>query len=97
MLGFIASYHIFEKELSHGILKYGPVNMGFKLKQMYQISSYEYDVLSAVSISDKHKSWIFLYFILLSLDTEVMYTKYKEFFSSDRRLWHLSIRMSQIS
>ena len=71
--------------------------MAFKLKEMDQISSYEYDVLSGLSISDKHKSLVFLYFILPSLDTKIMYTKYKEMLSSDTRLWHLSIRMSQIS
>ena len=71
--------------------------MAFKLKQMDLISSSEYQLLFHLNISVKFKSLVLLCLIFQKFSSQSTYLEYKNFFSSDRRLWHLSIRMRQIS
>ena len=93
-----ASYLILQKEFCDGsILEYGPVNVAFKLKEMYVISYNLYAIFSNLRITDKHKCLLLCQHIFAYLDIKSMYIEYKQFWSNDRRLWHLSLRMSQIS
>ena len=59
--------------------------------------SYYYELISNVStITDRHKSLILLQFISDFSRNLTMFLDFKEFLCSDRRLGHLSIRMSQL-
>ena len=85
---------ILENEFVHYFHEYGPINMAFELKERNLISSMQYQILSNLSINDKHKSWLLIDFISEHSDSvdDLM-----DIFSNDRRLWHLSIRLSQRS
>ena len=93
-----ASYLILKKEFCDGsILEYGPMNVAFKLKEMYVISYNLYAIFSNLIITDKHKCLLLCQHIFAHIDIISIYNDYKQFLSKDRRLWHLSLRMSQIS
>ena len=71
--------------------------MAFQLEQMNVINSREYEQILNFSISDKYKSLVLSSFSLKRFSIRWIYLECKNFFSSDRKLWHLSIRMRQIS
>ena len=85
-----------QKEFSRLILEYGPLNMAFKLKKRNLITSTQYEQLSNISIS-KHKSLVLVSFIFAKFYNQTHYMEYIEILSSDRRMWPLSIKLSEIS
>ena len=71
--------------------------MALQAKERIPWFSYYYELISNVSvIPDRHKSLILLEFILGFTHNITKFLDFKEFLSSDKRLEHLSIRMSQI-
>ena len=71
--------------------------MALRAKKRIPWFSYYYELISRIStIPDRHKSLILLEFISEFTSDITMFMDFKEFLSSDRRLGHLSIRMSQI-
>ena len=71
--------------------------MALRAKKRIPWFSYYYELISNVTtITDRHKSLILLAFISEFSRNITMFLDFKEFLSSDRRLGHLSIRMSQL-
>ena len=98
LISFIlASYLLFNKEFSSTVLEYGPVIMALKLKQSNVITSRQYEHLFKFDISDKYKSLVLSSFTLEKLKQKSYYWECKKLFNRDRKLWHLSITMRQIS
>ena len=97
LISFIlASHLLFNKEFSSTVLEYGPVILAFKLEQMNIINSRQYEQLFNLNVSDKYKSLVLSSFTF----DQFILTKYLEcinVFNSDRKLWHLSIRIRQRS
>ena len=97
LISFIlASHLLFNKEFSSTVLEYGPVILAFKLEQMNIINSRQYEQLFNLNVSDKYKSLVLSSFTL----SQFILSKYLEcinVFNSDRKLWHLSIRIRQRS
>ena len=97
LISFIlASHFLFKKEFRSTVLEYGPVIMAFKLKQMNVINSRQYEQIFNLNVSDKYKSLVISSF---TFDRFIIskYMKCKNVFNSDRKLWHLSIRIRHIS
>ena len=93
----LVSHLILESEIVHDILEFGPVQMALRAKERIPWFSHYYEFISNVStITDRHKSLILLEFISEFARNITMFQDFKEFLSSDRRLEHLSIRMSRI-
>ena len=78
------------------VLEYGPVFMAFKLEQMNVINSRQYQQIYNLNVSDKYKSLVLSNFIFKKFGIYI-YLQCKNLFDSDRKWWHLSIRIRQIS
>ena len=71
--------------------------MALRAKERIPWFSYYYELISNVTtITDRHKSLILLAFISEFSRNITKFLDFKEFLSSDRKLGHLSIRMSQL-
>ena len=78
------------------VLEYGPVIMAFKLEQMDLLNSRKYQMIYNLNVSDKYKSLVLSNFIFKYFGTYI-YLQCKNLFDSDRKWWHLSIRIRQAS
>ena len=73
------------------------MNIAFKGKDVIPMFSDCYKQFSNTSINDRHKSLILLhYFSQFAYYRITAFEGFNDILSSDRRLWHLSIRMSQL-
>ena len=73
--------------------------MNLALKGQHVIPKFSecYRLFSNTSINDRHKSLILLhYFSQFAYNNIKAFMGYNNVLSSDRRLWHLSIRMNQL-
>ena len=71
--------------------------MATKLKDLDILPLHNYNVLIKLNGSTSHKSLFLVHYISQIILTKIKYMELKSFFSSDRSLWHLSMRMTQIS
>ena len=72
--------------------------MAFKLQQMNVTSLTKYyEQLLNLNIRDEYKSLVLSSYTLRMFAIRRIYLECKNIFSSDRKLWHLAIRMRQIS
>ena len=70
--------------------------MAFKLQQMNLINSRKYKQILHLNVSDKCKSLVLSVFLFYKLRISE-YLQCKNIFDSDRKWWHLSIRIRQRS
>ena len=83
-------------EESHNTLvEYGCMKMALKLKDRNILPQNDYDYLSHLNISDKHKSLLLIDNILDAIRKRDTNEEFHAFLNNDRKLWHLSLRMRQ--
>ena len=91
-----ASFLIVCKEIQVVTLEYGPMNMALKLKQRQILDSHQHQKLSELNINDYHKSLVLVNYILDSVTLKHNFEQFKAFMNSEEKLWHVSLRMTQI-
>ena len=83
-------------EESHNtIVEYGPMKMALELRDRNILTQFDYECLSNLSISDKHKSLVLFNYIMHAITTRTTDEELHAFLNNDRKLWNLSIRMRQ--
>ena len=68
--------------------------MALKLKEINTITVEEYENISKLNIEDKHKCIILVHYVLKAINK---YEELRILLSSDKRLWHISMTMQQLS
>ena len=84
--------------LHQSILVYGLKEMISNLKKRNVITVDNYNSLSRQNISDTHKCILLVHYIVDNMaGNNQKLDDFKLFLSSDKRLWHLSMAMHQLS
>ena len=68
--------------------------MALKLKEINTITVEEYENISKLNIDEKHKCIVLFHYVLKAINR---YEELRTLLSSDKRLWHMSMTMQQLS
>ena len=75
-------------------MEYPTINMAFQLKERNILTLAQYDTLSQLQ-SECHKAVLLFHITLNDRTPKDKYLEMRQFFDSDRKLWKLSIAMSE--
>ena len=100
LMFYVVSFYFFSMEFHKTFLEYGFSNMAdmLKVKELNIITLEEYDNLSKLNIDENQKCQVLTQQVLYAIrDDKNILLDLKQFFSSDRRFWHLFVAVNDYS